>query len=65
MMYTIRNASEKSKELITDFAAMQKITVADAMAQLVEWGWIYYEQNKRKEKKYLNSESAVKNLPKW
>ncbi len=43
MMYTIRNASEKTKESLNRFADEHGLTVAEALTQLVELGMEKYE----------------------
>ena len=65
MMYTIRNASEKTKETLNKFAQENNLTIAQALTLLLELGFEAYEQQKKGEKKYKNTLEAIKNLPEW
>ncbi len=65
MMYTIRNASEKTKEELNRFADEHGLTVAEALTQLVELGMEKYEQDRKNPKKYLGAMDAMKALPEW
>ncbi len=64
-MYTIRNLSQNTKKAITDHAKEYDLTIAEALQQLVELGLEYLEQQKKNPKKYLNTEAAIKSMPKW
>ncbi len=64
-MYTIRNASGKTKEDLNRFADEHGLTVAEALAQLVELGMEKYEQDRKNPKKYLSAMDAMKRLPEW
>ena len=65
MVYTIRNVDEKTKEIIGRFADEHRITVAEALQQLIELGLENYEKRKKNPKKYLNTAEAVKDMPGW
>lgn len=65
MMYTIRNASEKTKEDLNRFAEEHSLTIAEALAQLVELGIEKYEQERKNPKKWKGAQDAVRSLPEW
>ena len=62
MMYTIRNLPKKTKKQIGEYATEHGTTVADALSQLVEFGLLYYEQNRPAGKKYADILMAVNEL---
>ncbi|MBI5223140.1 hypothetical protein HY990_01830 [Candidatus Micrarchaeota archaeon] len=62
MVYTIRNIPPKTREIINSYSKEYDLNVGDAVAQLIEFGWLYYEQNKKAKKKYANTLDALKNL---
>ena len=62
-MYTVRNVSEKTRKLIDDYAKEYDLTIAQALQQLVEYGTEYAEQHRKNSKKYLNSQEALKQIP--
>ena len=65
MMYTIRDPPEKAKEILLQYANEHKITIGQALLQLLEFGFEYYQLQKKENKKYRNSQDAIKSLPRW
>lgn len=65
MMYTIRNASEKTKSILNKFAQENDLTIAQALTMLLELGFEAYEQQKKGEKRYKNTIDAMQKLPQW
>lgn len=65
MTYTIRNVGEKTKETLARYAEEHRITVGEALQQLVEFGIEFYERNRKNPKKYLNAQDSMRGLPEW
>jgi hypothetical protein len=64
-MYTIRNASGRTKEMLNRFADEHNLTIAEALGQLVELGLERYEQQRRSGKKFSSTQEAMGRLPPW
>ncbi|MEW6748872.1 MAG: hypothetical protein AB1295_04160 [Candidatus Micrarchaeota archaeon] len=65
MMYTIRNVSPRTKELLNRYAEEHNLTMAEALGQLVDYGVEYHMQNKRNPKRYADVKGAMAGLPEW
>ncbi|MEW6035638.1 MAG: hypothetical protein AB1529_03425 [Candidatus Micrarchaeota archaeon] len=65
MMYTIRNAGRRTKEMLNRFADEHNLTIAEALDQLVELGLERYEQQRKSGKKFSSTQEAMNCLPPW